>query len=443
MKLFNKFIATSAVAVSLAGSAYGAGFAVQETSGTQLGNAFAGAGAQTRDVSGVWNNPAIAAFMETGWHAAVQGSLILPKSQFNNDGSTGVFAAGDDANGGKTAFVPSLYGLWALHDIVRIGLAIASPFGLATKYPSDWRGRFKAVESDLLTINVNPFVSIKIHEKVSLAIGASIQYAKIKLTSKIFNGLVGGAGEADFEASGSDFAYGFNAGLFFKDIFWEGLNIGLAYRSGIRHKLSGDRTVTGLAPNPAAFPGSGVLTGVQIAGNLNLDNNTIDINAALNTPESVAIYLTQAFTETFTMMLTAMWTRWTSVPEIKINANTGGTVGNPDPLNWANAWFLSIGAQWQFHEDFLAKVGFAYDQTPTQDETRSPRLPGNDRFWASAGIEWQASECMTLGLSYTHVFIRDAKISNNLTDANPAIGALKGNYCSSVDIIGVQANFKF
>ena len=46
------------LAALVAGQAFGAAFALQENSGSQIGNAFAGGAASAEDVSTIWSNPA-------------------------------------------------------------------------------------------------------------------------------------------------------------------------------------------------------------------------------------------------------------------------------------------------------------------------------------------------------------------------------------------------
>ena len=43
-----------------------------------------------------------------------------------------------------------------------VGLAITSPFGLATYYGPGWAGRYQAEKSDLRTIDFNPAVAYRI-----------------------------------------------------------------------------------------------------------------------------------------------------------------------------------------------------------------------------------------------------------------------------------------
>ena len=439
-----------------------AGFAIQETSGSGLGQAFAGWGAQTQDVSGVWNNAAIAPFLSGKFNAAVQGSLVLPKAQFTNTGSTlnvlnpangqtvSNLATGPNGDGGKTAFVPSLYATYALGEMFTVGVSVTAPVGLATKYDANWIGRFKAVESDLKTINITPFVAIKVHKNIAVSFGAVAQYADIKLTSKINNSRFGGAGEGDIVNKGTDWGFGYTIGLMFRNL-WEGFDLGFQYRSRVRHDLSGTRTVSGVnsfvAPQGLPAAQQALANALQAGAaasvnNANIDNGDLGIAAALDTPTVIGVFMSQKFNDFFTMFATAQWTQWSALKEIKITAPSrvtanGGVVGAAEPLLWANSWFLSLGAEMKFNEAFTGRLGVAYDQTPTHGSTRSPRLAGDDRWWLSAGVDYNVNENWKLSLSYTHVFVKDTSVMTG-----NAFGNVVGDYKSSVDIIGFQASYK-
>ena len=77
---------TSGVALGLlAGHAFGAAFALQENSGSAIGNAFAGGAAAAEDASTVWSNPAGMARLASPEVAAVV-HFITPSFKFHDDG---------------------------------------------------------------------------------------------------------------------------------------------------------------------------------------------------------------------------------------------------------------------------------------------------------------------------------------------------------------------
>ena len=58
------------------------------------------------------------------------------------------------------------------------------------------------------------------------------------------------------------------------------------------------------------------------------------------------------------------------------------------------------------------RFGMAYDQDPTKRETRTPRLPTNDRIWLSMGFTYQMEEHMWLDFGYTHIWVKDGKVNS-------------------------------
>src|SRR5450631_2334401 len=78
--------AVLSLAAGHTGLAYGSAFALQEQSGSGLGNAFAGGAAAAEDASTIFVNPAGMSRLP-GMQAVVAGSLICPQAKFSDNGS--------------------------------------------------------------------------------------------------------------------------------------------------------------------------------------------------------------------------------------------------------------------------------------------------------------------------------------------------------------------
>src|SRR5437868_3396585 len=121
-----------------AGQAHGAAFALQENSGSGLGNAFAGGAASAEDASTVWANPAGMSRLAS-MEVAAALHVITPSFRFRDDGSAAAAfqplgSGGGDA--GKTVLVPNLYITYPVNRQLTLGLGINAPFGLVTEYDS-------------------------------------------------------------------------------------------------------------------------------------------------------------------------------------------------------------------------------------------------------------------------------------------------------------------
>src|SRR5205807_2819101 len=78
-----------------------------------------------------------------------------------------------------------------------VGLGITSPFGLETDYSPDWVGRYAALRTKLLTLDIQPTVAWR-WDRLSLGAGLDIQYASARLTQAIDFGLAAQAPLAQF-----------------------------------------------------------------------------------------------------------------------------------------------------------------------------------------------------------------------------------------------------
>ena len=425
-------VATTAIGLVLgATTAHTAGYAIKETSATQVGQAFAGSAALKGDVSAMWNNPATMTTLN-GHHFSASASYIIPSAKFK-DGGGSTTTGGNGGNGGESALVPALYAMWSIQDNMKLGMAVTSPFGLATQYKSDWKGRFNAIKSSMKSLNINPNFAYKVNDYVSLGMGFSFQHVDLELTRAVDNRTFAQPGEAHLKATGKSWGAGFNLGALFNT--WEGGRLGVAYRSKISHGLKGETKGTNHSVDSAAA---------------NLFNGITKIDADMTTPDTLDFSFAQDLGETWTLLASAVWTRWSHFNELKIQRRDrlgvkNGLVGTAERQAWKNTWFFALGANWQVADNWMIRMGVAHDKSPIQDEHRTAKLPGNDRTWLSTGLDWKFADWGKVALTYTHIFIKDGKINqtNGADGGLPAGNTLQGKMKNKVDIIGLQANFKF
>jgi len=148
----------SGFGLTVANHADASGFALIEESASGMGNAFAGGAASAEDPSTLFFNPAGMTRL-SGQQISQVLHVIKPTVEFSNTGSTAAPGRSVGNSGGHArhwAAVPNLDYVAELSPKLRAGVGISSPFGLKTDYDSKWMGRFQAIKSDLLTININP-----------------------------------------------------------------------------------------------------------------------------------------------------------------------------------------------------------------------------------------------------------------------------------------------
>jgi len=108
---------------------------------------------------------------------------------------------------------------------------------------------------------------------------------------------------------------------------------------------------------------------------------------------------------------------------------------------WDDAWFASIGLEYDLVPEMTLRAGIAYEESPIQKPTqRITPSPDNNRIWLSGGLSWALSPAMSVDASYTHIFVEDGKIQRN-SIANDTV-TLFADAEASVDIISVGLNMK-
>lgn len=422
----------------LAGQATAAAFFLKEQGATGQGNAFAGATAGAEDITYMFWNPA-GLTRHDGIQGAAALSLIIPQPEFNNGVGTRAAAFGGanlgggngNSDHGTDAVLPVMYGLWSANNDLKFGIGVNSPWGLATNNGTTWVGRYHATSSAIATVNVNPAVAYKINNMISVGAGLQAQYIKATLKNAIDFAVIAGQGpDGRAKVEADDIGFGFNAGILVEPM--SGTRLGLAYRSHIKHQLEGDVAFTKTAAQAGALGALFTDTGVK---------------ANVDLPEIVSAGIYHQLTPQWAVMGEVQWTRWSKLQELRIDFDNPVQGDSVLDLLWDDTFYVALGAAYRYNENWLLRAGTGFDQSPVPDATRGPRLPDSDRYWASLGASYSFTPQLKIDLAYTHIFAKDAPI--NLTDTGAAgtsnrfRGNLSGEFEASVDILVVQAVYKF
>ncbi|WP_254869410.1 OmpP1/FadL family transporter [Thalassospira lucentensis] len=406
--------------LAIATTAHASGYQLREVSGTLQGSSFAGMSTSSADASTIFFNPAnIGQFDQSTY--SVGGSLIMPKSTVRNASANAPLgqdvSRSDYGDMAQDAFVPNAHAVWKLTDNLNMGISLTSPWGLVTDYEDDFAGRFFGTTSSIKTANVKPALAYRFDNGLALGAGLQIQYMDARLARAV---ITGAGTEAASDVTGDDVAMGWSAGM-----NWEvvpGTRIGASYTSDVTHHLRGDIKFG----STAAY-------------------NDQSAKAKVTTPEFVTFGIAQDLGEKWTIMADAQWTNWTSLTNLTFNY--GGNISNlgtpvtstSEYYNWSSAWFGTLGARYQYDENWAFTGGIAYDQTPVKTEHRSVRLPDSNRYWVSLGTSYKVNDWADVSLGYTHIFAHEAHV--NVRDSSN--NTFSGDYDSKVDIIALQAKFQF
>jgi len=421
----------------LSGQVQGAGFALIEQSAAGAGNAFAGGAASAEDASTVYFNPAGMTNLKTNSQLQAGVHAVEPTLKFTNQGSTladtynGQPLTGDNTqDGGVPALVPIIFYVQGISPDLKFGMGINVPFGLKVKYDDNWVGRYHAVDSELSSVNINPGLAYKATDSLSLGFGLNLQTVDVTLSSAIdFGALILQPQQYDgfvtIKGDNQDnLSYGWNAGLLYQ---WaDRTRVGLAYRSAIDHKIKGDADFT--VPGAVSFiTSSGAFTDSKVSADVTF-------------PQTASLSAFHNYNDALAVMADITWTGWSDFKELRLKYDNPQQPDSVTTEDWKDTFRYSLGVKYRLYPQWLLRSGIAYDQSPVPNaQRRTARIPDNDRTWFSLGAGYQVGESLSLDFAYSHLWVKNTEIHNQLETSAPELNAtLNGSYKSSVNIFGVQ-----
>jgi long-chain fatty acid transport protein len=430
-KLWRRSTVAAIVGTAFAGwggAVSASGFQLQEQSASGLGVAYSGQAAAVHDASTSFWNPAGMSLLP-GIQGAVALHYVIPSTKFTSSGplpgGSTYNALGNGGQGGESAFVPAMYGTWMINPQWSVGLTINAPFGLATEWDTRWAGQFHAIKSEVETLNINPTVSFKVNNMISLGAGVSYQQMKAELTNAVpgasgtFAGAI--ANPTVGKVEGDDWAWGWNLGALFD--FGQGTRVGVTYRSTISYTIEGDLSYAG--PQFALLPpGQNVKTDIKL-------------------PDTFSVGLSHRFNPQWRVLADYTWTGWDTIQNLDIQSQATGATLTSTALQFKNSWRMGVGAEYQLNQPWLLRAGLAYDTSPVQDAFRTPRLPDSDRTWLAVGARFQPSPTWWLDFGYTYIWVDNGSSSLVPTGTDAFRGNLVGTYKNSVQVLAAQVSFKF
>jgi long-chain fatty acid transport protein len=392
-----------------------------------MGTGFAGRSSSADDASTVYGNPAGMSRLNgqqiTGGVAAIDASTDIKDASGRPSGSN---------KGDMVPFTAVPFGFYTnkLNDQWAIGFGVYAPFGLVTDYENGFQGRGFGSKSEVKVMTFQPTVSYAFNDKVSIGFGPTINRISGVLESD--KTLVIGApfSDTNVKIKGDDTALGFNVGVLVQAT--DTTRVGLTYHSKVNYKLEGHTTVSG----PAQTQGA-------------LRNNRYDASLKIETPESYDLSVTQDLTDAWKLYGGATWTRWSRLKEITVN-NEGVTATNGGALapsrianiteeqNWHDTWAYAVGTSYQLTKQVVLRTGLTFDQSPTNNKDRSPRIPTGDRTIFSVGLGYKVMDNMTVDLAYSYLKEEDVKVNNTSLPSN-----YSAKYENSANGFGLGMTYTF
>ncbi|SFV38577.1 OmpP1/FadL family transporter [Hyphomicrobium facile] len=401
---FRLAVIGAVAAATWSSAASAGGFDIHEQSTVFLGSASAGSAAGGSLGSMFWNPAATAQF--PGLNSESSYTLILPYANVDITGP-GPFGSGSSGNIGIDATTSASYGAYQISKDLWIGIALNSPFGLASKPENTfYPGSYLGVTAKLITMNANPTIAYRIAPGITIGAGVQIEWAQTKLQFR-------DSPDSVAQFGGTDWAFGGTAGITIEPA--RGTTIGLGYRSQMTHEFEG------------TFHSEALTFGANVPA-----------TAKVNLPDIVTLSARQEITPTTRLMGTVEWKNWSVFKDLPLTT-PGGTLAVD--ANWHDGWFFSVGGEYDYSPLLTLRSGVAYEISPVQDPSeRLVQIPDNNRVWLSIGASYKWSDSITLDAGYSHIFVQDGGVNlNTVTDIGPFTGTAQ----ASIDLFSVGMRTKW
>ena len=421
---------TLSLAVTMASSQlFASGFALNEQDVAGMGTGFAGRSSSAENASTVYGNPAGMARLEgqqiTGGVAAIDASTNIKDVSGRSSGSN---------KGDMVPFTAVPFGFYTnkLNEQWAVGFGVYAPFGLVTDYENGFRGKAFGSKSEVKVITFQPTVSYAFNDRVSIGFGPTINRIAGTLESDI-NLPVPGTGSNNIKIKGDDTAVGFNAGLLVQAT--DTTRVGLTYHSKVKYKLEGHTEVS---------KGTNVPAGL-------FNNGRYDASLKIDTPESWDLSVTQDMSDAWKLYAGATWTRWSRLKDITVNnegvsAAAGSGLLAPqivgsikEDQNWHDTWAYALGTSYRVTKQVVLRTGLTFDQSPTNNTDRSPRIPTGDRTIFSFGLGYDVMPNMTVDLAYSYLKEEPVKVARS----NALGQSYNAKYENSANGFGLGVTYKF
>ena len=360
--------------------------------------------------SSTYFNPAMMGLDSNKISFELGGSAIFGSVTYQNQ-ETGISESTDNPVGTPFYF----YGTYQINDKLAAGLGVYTPFGNSVKWGDDWSGKNLIQDISLTAIYIQPTLSYKINEMISVGAGLTYVLGSFEI-NRAAPLPIGNNNSSNLK--GEETGIGFNAGVHIKAT--EKLSIGLTHRSQVDIELEdGDIDFTVDPALQAAFPDG-------------------KFSATLPLPATTTLGIAYQLNEKLLLSVEGSFVGWSTYESLDFDfeTNTSSLLDSENPINYEDAVIIRVGAQYLVNAALAVRAGFYYDQSPVTDEYFNPETPNSDNLGFTAGLSYNISDKFGVDASFLYIAGLERE-----SEYQPA--GFGGKYKGAVVIPGIGLNYKF
>ncbi|MGS2761696.1 OmpP1/FadL family transporter [Sinomicrobium sp. M5D2P9] len=408
----------SAIVVLMTTFAYAGGYRVALQGQKQLAMGHTGV-AVINSAESVFFNPGGLTFLDKKITISAGISPIFSNIHFQNS-EFGWSTKAD--NPIATPF--NVYAAYKVNDWMSAGIGVYTPYGSGVEYPENWEGSHLVSKIELAAIYIQPTLSFKINEKLSIGGGPILAIGSVNFNRNIDRSMTNVAGEranVTIDDSGVT-AWGYSLGLAFRPT--DKLTLGFTYKSEMKMKAKDGEAEFHNIPSTA--PGT-------------YDNVTF--NATLPLPAELAVGASYMINEKWLVAFDYNRVYWDAYESLDVYFSNGTDSHNP--RNYKNSSVYRFGLQYIATERFTIRGGYYYDESPVQAGYFAPETPRNDSNNFTGGLSFNISERFAIDAAFLFIHFDEVDASYDHYQENgrnvPFGGAYKNN--AFIPSIGVSYGF--
>ncbi|MGH7699711.1 MAG: OmpP1/FadL family transporter [Gemmatimonadales bacterium] len=436
------------------------GFGVYEHGTCTMGRAGVAAAAPCADGSAIFFNPAGLAGL-SGRRLSAGVTFIQALGSFAQD----ISATRTDIDNPLIP-VPNFYFTHALSPKATIGLGAYAPYGLETRWPETFDGRFLGYNTNLRSVYVQPTIGYQLHERLKVGLGVAVIYSWLELNQRVdlsdqgvpglpgatfYNlGIPWGTDVADGRLTGSGTGFAVNVGAILKvtdrmsigghwitrkTITYEGDAEFSQILTGqvlpLGHPIDLPPICTLTAPCPVdALAGAQFLPGQAFANG--------GATAELTLPPQGSLGIAYQASDKLNLMADWHYVVWGWFDQIPVDFENPGTPDFALYEGYRDTHGFRFGAEYQYSPKYTLRAGYLYHGAAAPPETVTPLLPEGSRNEFTIGLG--AALSPSLHADFGYQFIKQNDRRGRIHEAT--VGNT-GVYEFSAHLVGVGFSYTF
>jgi len=401
-------------------SAYAGGYRVSAQGQRALAMGHAGVGV-VNSAETAFFNPSGLVYLEDKFTVSAGITGVFSDVKWQNT-STGEFAETQHDPGTPFYF----HAAYKLNEWISLGLSVSTPFGSSVEWEENWPGSHLANDINLAAIYIQPLLSIKISEHLSIGGGPIFATGNVNFNrnaNRTLTDEIGNRSNITVDDTGVT-NWGWSASFMFTPI--DALRIGFNYRSEILLNAEGGEAVFANFPNSSLTP----------------QNQVTTFEASLPMPAELTVGFAYQLNEKWLFAFDYQMDFWEVYKSLDLDFANPDVPTSINPRNYKNASTYRMGAQYIATEKLTLRAGYFFDESPVQAGFFAPETPRNDSNGFTAGLSLQVSEQLAIDASFLYLRFKEVEASYDFYRENGQAVPFRGTYKSSAFLPGLGVTYK-